>query len=231
MQHDEIRELLPAFAVGAVAEDEGAEITRHVAGCAECTDRLKGYEAAGDALALSVEPVDLPAGFVERILAEAGAAGRSHPAPARRSWLPWAIAGAALVVATLVATVGVDIATRDAERKRDAIALLVSGRGVALRGEEGVIGRVVPSGSGSRLAVAGMGSAPQGEIYQLWFMRGEGCPSTDCEVVSAGTFDTEEGIALVELELDVGDFDEVAVTSEQGDGSDAPTEEPSIYSY
>ena len=40
MTHDEIRLSLPAFALGALDQDEHAEVTAHLATCAECAAAL-----------------------------------------------------------------------------------------------------------------------------------------------------------------------------------------------
>jgi hypothetical protein len=107
--------------------------------------------------------------------------------------------------------------------------VLASAEGISLTGDDDVIGRV----SGTEFAVAGIDSAPEGKTYQLWLMRGEGCPSDDpaeCDLVSAGTFDTEEGVALVELDESAGDWQDAAVTIEDEDGVEFPTTDPILHS-
>lgn len=44
-RHDELRELLGAYALDAVSEDERAEIAAHLEGCAECRSEVAAFEA------------------------------------------------------------------------------------------------------------------------------------------------------------------------------------------
>ncbi|MBW3595512.1 MAG: anti-sigma factor, partial [Actinobacteria bacterium] len=99
--------------------------------------------------------------------------------------------------------------------------------GISLTGDDDVIAKV----AGSRFAIAGVDEAPEGKTYQLWLMRGPACPSVEpaeCELVSAGTFDAEDGVALVELERSAGDWEDAAVTVEPEEGSDVPTTDPFV---
>src|SRR5680860_569994 len=63
----------------------------------ECTAELESIQAAVDDLAFAVEPVPLPPGFAERVMAQGAAerpaeAGGARPPPRRwrpRCWRPW----------------------------------------------------------------------------------------------------------------------------------------------
>lgn len=229
MQHDEIKDLLAAYALGAVSTDERSEIDRHVSACDECSAELADYEAVTGTLARAVAPVEPPPGFTERTVA---AAIVDRPAPvAVPSATRWGrlgiLAGAALLAATVVIGTTVLESRQDSQRKEEVVALLETGEGISLTGEGDVIGRVV----GDEFALAGVGPAPEGKTYQLWLMRGDDCPSDEpagCELVSAGTFDTEDGVALVELEEPSGEWDDAAVTIEDDEGAGFPTTEPFV---
>ena len=237
MQHDEIRDLLAAYALGSVSRDERAEIGRHLATCDACRIEVADFEAVTGALALSVGPVEPPAGFTDRVV-EAAVRERRASTPAHapdtatspRWWGRLGLlATAAVIAALLVAGATVLETRRDSQRREDALALLATGEGIALTGDGDVIGRA----SGTEFAIAGIDPAPEGKTYQLWLMRGDGCPSDDpaeCELVSAGTFDTEDGIALLELEEPAGEWEDAAVTVEDDEGADFPTSDPFVHS-
>lgn len=234
MQHDEIRDLLAAYALGSVPPDERRDIALHILTCEGCRTEVTDYEAVTGTLALATQPVEPPVGFTERVV---GAAVGDRPSPAtdaapsRRWGRLGLLAGAAVLVAILA--VGVQVVVleprQESQRKEDVLALLASSDGISMTGDGDVIGRV----SGTEFAVAGIDSAPEGKTYQLWLMRGEGCPSDDpaeCDLVSAGTFDTEDGVALVELEESAGSWEDAAVTIEDEDGAKYPTTDAVLHS-
>ena len=233
MQHEEIRDLLAAYALGAVLEDERRAIEAHLRDCESCTTELRGYESTTTALATAVDESPLPPGFKEGILTRAIGEPEAAPEPRpdrRRRWLPaFALGGAALLAALVAISATVLESRDDAARQRRVLSLLASSDGISLAGEGDVIGRV----AGDEFALAGVEPAPEGKTYQLWLMRGDACPSADpaeCELVSAGTFDTEDGVALLELDEDAGRWEDAAVTVEADDGADFPTTDPFVHS-
>ena len=231
MQHDEIRDLLAAYALGSVPPDEHDEIKRHLPTCDECRLEVADYEAVSGALAMAVDPVEPPAGFTERVVT-AAVGERSQPQSVRasRRWGRLGILAGAALAAVILAIGGTVLESRqDAERRQEVLALLGSGEGISLTGTNDVIGRV----AGSEFAIAGVDEAPEGKTYQLWLMRGESCPSTDpseCDLVSAGTFDTEDGVALLELDESASEWEDAAVTIEKEGGASAPTTDAFVHS-
>ncbi len=229
MEHGEIRELIPAFAIGAVDADERRAVERHVDECAECRHDLEQFRSAHDSMAAAVEPADLPTGFVDRVVNLAVGEKDLSVRRARR-WRGLAVAfSAAVVAAAIVIGVTVVESRNDAETQQRVLRLLASNEGIPLTGDGDVIARVAATDDGSRFAIAGIEAAPEGKTYQLWLMRGEGCPATAprrCELVSAGTFDTEDGVALLELDHEVAEWEDAAVTLEPDPGSEAPTTTP-----
>ena len=230
MEHAEIRDLVAAFAIGAVDDEERREIERHLRTCDECRGEFEGYESAMGAMASTVEPVPLPNGFADRVVSQAIGDEKEERARYRRWWTRIAIGMSAAVIAAVIAIAGTVIEGRnDAERERRVLALLSGDEGISITGAEDVLARVAPAAEGSQFAIAGVDEAPEGRTYQLWLMRGESCPSaepTECELVSAGTFDTENGVALVDLDHDVEDWENAAVSIEPDEGSDFPTTTP-----
>src|ERR1700679_113850 len=65
MTHDEVSELLGAFALDAVEYDEFEEIEAHLAECPRCRAEVDAHREGAAALANSVEP--LPDGLWESI--------------------------------------------------------------------------------------------------------------------------------------------------------------------
>ena len=65
--HAEIRDLIPAYALGNLDADEVADVTRHLADCASCRSELDAFGAVVDALALAA-PEAAPSPEVRRRL-------------------------------------------------------------------------------------------------------------------------------------------------------------------
>jgi anti-sigma-K factor RskA len=85
-RHAATRDLLGAFALGAVDAEEAATVRAHLATCAECQAEIAGLWAAVDSLPGMVEPMDPPPALRDRIAAAVLAEPPSaSPAPAAAS--------------------------------------------------------------------------------------------------------------------------------------------------
>ena len=226
LNHDEIKELLPAYALGAVPEDEAAAIRAHIPTCEECMREADGYAETSARLALAGPTEPLPAGFADRVmLAATGdrATATATKAPARRRSVWPALAALGVVLIAAIATFQV-VSNRDQAAVRDqANSILAASNGLTLEGLEGVEAAVVPAGVGSKFAARGLEEAPSGRTYQLWLIKGD-------RPVSAGTFQIEDGVAVLEVAQPVEDYDAAAVTIERAGGVDQPTTDPILSS-
>lgn len=77
MTHDEIRQALPAFALGALDPPEQAEVAAHVATCDACAAELAVEERVAANIGLDATPVTPPAALRARVLARVA----SEPRP------------------------------------------------------------------------------------------------------------------------------------------------------
>lgn len=57
-EHSAILELIPAYALGSLDDDEAELVSRHLPSCAICQAELREYEAVADAIPLAVTQVD-----------------------------------------------------------------------------------------------------------------------------------------------------------------------------
>ena len=119
ISHEEAQELLGAYALDAVEEDEAALVEYHLDRCPRCRDELRNHREVVGLLAYAGH--EAPAGLWDRVVEGIREAGSSAPAPALRSVaarpgsriLPLrsrrvlAIVGAAAVVA--IALLGVEV--------------------------------------------------------------------------------------------------------------------------
>ncbi len=116
MTHDEIRESLELYVLDSLDPGEAAEVTTHVASCAECAAEVASLRDAVAALALAAGPATPPPGLRARILAAASSGTERGPsrksdsprrpasAPPRRLATRLAALAAAAVIAVLLWT-------------------------------------------------------------------------------------------------------------------------------
>ena len=220
-EHSELKELVAAYALGALPPVDEAAIRSHILTCDECLAQADSYAAVASSLLLTVEPEAPPPGFADRIMARVADDAPARAAPERRRrWSPRLVLSyAALVLVAAVLGIALVDTRGELESQEKTLAALLRGNGVELAGREGAAGRVVPTPEGLMLVVAGLPRAPSDRTYQLWVIR-DGRPS------SAGTFDASEDVTVVESKHKMRGRDVAAVTLEPKGGSRRPTTRP-----
>jgi anti-sigma-K factor RskA len=226
-RHEEVKSLIAAYVMGAVPLEETPFIRAHILSCDECFKEADALSEVSAALALDVTPAPLPVGFADRVMAAAIGAPETTeraqqrvmiPTPQRRRWgLAPAFGALALVIVLVVGAVTIGQYRRTIDRQEKALAaILSSDEGMHLTGPNGAIAAIVPTDSGATFIAYGFDDAPSERTYQLWLMQGE-------EPVSAGTFEVEDGLAVLETSTHLDDYDGAAVTIEPEGGSLGPT--------
>ena len=240
-RHVETRDLLGAFALGAVDAREAAIVRDHLATCAECQVEIAGLWTAVDSLPGLIEPMDPPPALRDRIAAAirddaayappiptpaaapapVSAPVVSAPEPIRKPesfWsraTPWAAAAAIL----LLLSIGLLVWNL---RLREQIATAPVAETIALAPTDAAPDasgevRYDPDGELLILDVRDLPALGPDQVYEVWLI-GEGDP------VPAGVFDQPtDQHAIV---ADRAQFDTLAITAEPGPlGTEAPTGE------
>jgi anti-sigma-K factor RskA len=134
ISHDEVLELLGAYALDAVEADEAAFIEYHLDRCPRCRDELRNHREVVGLVAYAGE--EAPAGLWERIVEEIHDTGSSAPATVLRSISgsqdTWAlgrgwrrvIAGLAAAAVVAVALLGVEVSSL--QRRTDKLSSQVT---------------------------------------------------------------------------------------------------------
>jgi hypothetical protein len=221
VNHAEITQLLGAYALDAVEDDERAEVRSHLAGCARC--RAEVQEHLEVASLLAHEGADAPTGLWGRIagsLEEAppglrlvpAAAGRpaaSSSPPARRRPGTWLAAGAvAAAVALVVGVLGLEVVRQDDRIAELETALddpLQAAYGAALADPRSTVleltsadgavrlrGAVAPDGTGY-LRADDLPHLEADRTYQLWGGAGD-------RLVSLGVLGEDPRVVSFEAE-------------------------------
>ena len=248
-------ELLPAYALGAVDEEDLREMESHLAtGCAECRRQLDLWQGDLEELAASVEPVTPSETARRRVqrLAGGGAAAPSRPSRTLR-W-PLLLAAASLLIAVWSgmrqARLGNELEGLGAER--DRLARQVSGldrqlglaRAEADRMAESLA--IIASPGSRAVVLAGLGPSPgasghtfvnpeRGKAVFYAFDLPALAPDKTYQLwwieggrpVSAGVFNVDErGTGSVQVDrAPAGAADAWAVTVEPAGGVPQPTGE------
>ena len=228
MNHESAQELLADFALELLEERQAAEVRAHIARCAVCDADLQIFLQAAEALALAPEPVELPAGAIERITA--GVRGRmagpvAQPALRESKVIegPWrriALGTAAAVLLLAVGLTATGLAWLDARDDADQFEEQLAARAIELPlSGEGASGAIyVASDFGSGVArFSGLAPAPAQHHYQVW-SEGPSGPQ------SAADFQGAQGELLVRLPELPRDMTRMFVTIEpDGAANDRPT--------
>ena len=219
---EELHDLVAAYALDALDEDERAAFERHLSECEQCRDQLAELQEAAAALAFA-ESREPPPELRERILDAARENGKVVQLPRRRWIFPATVAAAAAAVLVAVgASLWATSLSRDLDHERSANesyerALLLVGGGAEVTqladAEGGLL--VAPDGEAA-LVVCGLEPAPEGRTYEAWVIEGE-TPRP------AGLFEGGGGCPPVLLEREVPPGSRVAVTLERAGGAPRPT--------
>lgn len=245
-EHDELKTMLASYAIGALPEEEMPLVRDHILTCEECMSEADAFASTLPALALTAEPAEMPPGFADAVLAKVHDQQPAvTPDRKQRSWsLIGRLAfGGVAIAAAILAGAFLD-ARNDAreaerslvalqekiERNEEALSSFVRQEDAwRLEGSAGAVGRMVPTSGGATFAVAGLPAPPEGHVYQLWLLRGA-CGRQPCAPTSAGVFDVESGVVLVEVDRSIRNFAGAAVTLEPAGGSEQPTTDPLLAS-
>jgi len=235
--------MLEAYALGAVAPEEGAHIEEHLGECLACWEHLSESQRAAALLALAVPLEEPREGLRQRIIAQAQleALPAAAPSPVPRGWrLPRLVAIGATAVA--LATVGALswslVETRHLRSDYNDIQeqAIISAQQVnltrQLAGIEGqemkASGRATGAsayymwtrdGKQGAIVCHDLPPAPEGKVYQLWITCGP-------EPVNGGTFTAWQGECqqIVSLKC-TSTLSGVNVSLEPEGGSVSPSDE------
>jgi hypothetical protein len=192
MTHDEVADLVPAYALGALDSDvDVVEIEEHVRGCAQCSDLLATCLDAAAALGEAVEPVAPPQAL------RAAVFGHAAPPQVHRGWnWSWWLLGrsslaAAAILLVLSLGLGAGYITQQRQLGDTQSTLALDEHGLALlTSTETSVDRLAPltpSPTNSHghwyhrlgvdtqvVVVEFMPAPPAGEAYYGWLQHTDG---------------------------------------------------------
>lgn len=217
---DELHELAPFYALGALSGDELAEFESHLPACADCRAEIDAADVAIGALARSVaEPA--PVSMKANVMAEIDRTDRGASAPDNVIPLFRRIAPALVAVAAALAVVfGIGLVNGGTQNRIDSIVAAADATIVQFAPTMADTAEIVYVPSGEAVfSATGLSQVRETETYQLWLIGSEG-------PTPAGIFrPDEDGSALVLLDHIVSPGLVLGLTVEPAGGSPAPTGE------
>lgn len=238
-EHHEYQELLGAYALDALPDDERAELEAHLATCDECVTELADLRLAVQALPLSIEERAASPGLRDRLRAAAEAesslsrgngspgseafasdvvsiASSREPVRLRPAWrgvLPWAAAAVFLLFA--LGMLGWNLSLRQPGNQQ--VIALQPASGVPSAG-----GQLIYLKDRQVLIVKPQGLPPlaPGKIYEVWLIRGN-------TPIAAGVLNGASD--QVAVAADLSQYQALAITVENAPfGNPSPTGEKVI---
>ncbi len=215
-------DLLAAYALDALDDDERERFEQHLADCEECTEQLAMLREPVAALAYAAEgPVprkELRDRIIEGARAEPRAAVIKLP---RRNWALGAAAAVAAAAACLAIGLGLwaNSLSNSLDRERSAKSPLeqLLEENATAKPLIGAKGSLIVNRSGrGAILVCGLANAPTSKTYEAWVITGN-------SPEPAGLFNGGSGCRQVLLTQRVPNNATVAVTLEQAGGATSPT--------
>jgi anti-sigma-K factor RskA len=225
--HDDRRDDLAAYALGALDEAEAGELETHLASCVECRRYLEELRGGVDLLAASAPQLPPPPALRERLVATVNeeavriAEAARPAAPTRRRWRSWR-----------------GLAARPATAMAAALALITGAAvGYFVHGSSGPGRSVIPADptpaappgvvraslarvdGSATLAVKRMPPLPGRDVYEVWTQRGSALRPESTFVLR------RDGTANAAVP-DLTGASAVLVTREPRGGSQHPTSPP-----
>jgi anti-sigma-K factor RskA len=236
MTHDELRDLVPIYALDALDGDEELEVRGHLETCQPCRMLLESDVQAAASLALAADPVTPPAALRSRLMTAVASTPQAPPLPPAvplrpRPPVTWERLSALVAVAALIVLGAFSYRqTRhlhDQARKlaaqneifqalasplATAVPMTGTGPGVNASAELYVSGDKHTAG----LVARGL-SDPGKNVYQLWLIGNNNVP------VPVQAFRPDEsGLALVQIRTNLSNMQGMAVTVEARTGNSTP---------
>lgn len=228
MTHEQVWELLPAFALHALDPDEAQGVVAHLPSCDRCQRELAALRQTSDELGTAVVQLSPPPGLRDAVLT--GIRPRRDVVTLTGGWAV-GLAAAAAVLIVVLAAVGVSlnrqlaaVSARLAVQEQ-VLSLLAapSARSVALTGEVSATVRFVfdPDRGRGALVVADLRDPGRESVYQLWLIAGT-------QPDSAGVFRPMPGQPVIlPVSADFTRYQAVAISVEHAPtGAPQPTTTP-----
>jgi anti-sigma-K factor RskA len=227
MNDSTLLDLISAYALGALSDEERAQVEAFLAQSEEARNELRVYQEMLTGLAATAPARKAPAHLTEDFRQRLNAASTIIPMPQRRVTIStrWIVAAAALLV-VMFGALFVYLSTQSDPQQQTIRAILSDNAAtkVALAPQpntNGTVSFVTVPGKDQGVLTAQLPPLENQKQYQLWFIKDN---NPEASVTFDGTTDSKP--LLVMLPASIKNYDAVAITVEPRGGSKAPTTSP-----
>jgi anti-sigma-K factor RskA len=229
MEHNQVFEIIPAYALGALDPDERVHVEAHLRLCAVCRSELRAYQdVVGRLLIASVPQHEPPAALKQRIMRQAVPPSKSAAARTPSVWgtlsaklyrlaPAWSLVSLVLVIALSLSTISLYRQVQRLEASERFYVIPLAGTDLSPIASGVIV--IDPDGVEGTLVVDQLPLLDETRQYQLWLIR-------DGMRTSGGVFSVyRSGYASfhVKSEEPLSSYDAFGVTIEPFGGSPAPT--------
>ena len=240
MDHNKIYELLSAYALGCLDDDEASIVSDHLASCVKCNVRLKAHQRTVDYLSFGAPQVNPPDALKKRLMNKIQAKGlindKIQRPPKRQTWKNfwqkfspvWAVASLAIIAGLAVS----NLVQLNTSRKpsgeeivQEMLILKMQGTTKAPNADGTLV--IGPNRLRGVLVASDLPVPDKDYHYQLWLLE-------NGKRMNGGVFSvTPNGYAVVEVAspVSLSDFQSFAVTLEPAGGSPIPTGDQFMVGY
>ena len=232
MKHDQIHEMLPAYALGCLDDDEAVLVSEHIAACAKCHGQFLEYRSTVDAMAYGSPGVCPPDSLKEKLIQKIQSSSTQPPVlqsaikyrNLKSLWQSlspaWAFASLALIVSLSVINLLQWHHTQKLQKEVavDLLILKMKGTPKAPKGDGTFI--ISQNRKKGVLVASDLPIPKENQQYQLWMKK-------NGQQVSGGVFPvTPTGYAVVEIQSKeaLSNFQSFEITLEPVGGSLTPSD-------
>lgn len=225
-------DLLPAYTLDCLDEEDLVRVAEHLAQCADCRAELRSYQTVAAQLALATPDVAPPDDLKARLMDRIEPRQLTTPAQPRTSWWDklahvmqhaspaWGLAGLLVIAALVISNLWLwgQLSSQQSTTQPGTL------RTIALMSTQAVpeaTGLIVVSADGEHgtLVVDGLPPLDQEHQYQLWLIR-------NGQRTSGGVFSVDPdgyGSLWVSSPQPLSSYSSFGITIEPAGGSPAPT--------
>ncbi|GIK62352.1 MAG: anti-sigma factor [Chloroflexota bacterium] len=249
---DTLRELLPAYSIGATDEAETRLVESLLAECPEVAIELQDFMRLAGAIAYTAPPITPPAALHDKLMTAVAQRQTFTPSPTPVPttpvrWLTPTLARFTLAAAALLLIVNVVLIARlfnlsdeqqqqetkidqlsdQLTRQNQFFAALATGKANRINLESSTgeaLASVIwtPASNSALLVSNNLPALASDRAYQLWFIR-------DNQPISGGVFRVDEegqGTFIFEIPAPLNEYDALGISDEPMTGSEAPSTNP-----
>ena len=231
-EHDELVELIPAYALNSLDADDAQAVSRHLASCEACQAELTAYEEVVGVLPLATAEVTPPTALKGRLMDRVQAQPAAEPADleAQLPWWQQAVASfqawlagprwrPALLLVVLILAIGNIYFWREATQPSPTAWRRIGLQGTEVAPEATGIIYISADGRNGTIIVDKLPQLDDSRQYQLWLIA-------DSDRTDGGVFSVPADgyqAMLIESPRPLREYSAFGITIEPAGGSPGPT--------